>query len=801
MKKSLETNIRLKAAVIYTIAAILCALLLLYIYHLNQSINERRDKISDYNREFAETERLIDAVNHAQSEANLYITTKRHTHLYNFHNTLRLFNADIDSIKRKYPGTPKDSIVTAIGSLLDEKGRIITELGDNLRNTNALDTVSSVLNAIAPLHVSDTLIVRSTTTTDTVVSLAPPEKRRRRHHRNEEPPTDSLMVVKSTVDTVSLQGAKHYEMVSKASGLVAKATRDYTEMLGAIERDIKRLVGAEQEISTNISRLLVKLYREAVLDNMDNIGRRESEVRRITVISFIGSVAAMILILVFIILIISDVNKGKAAREALQLANERTRQIMESRHQLLLSVSHDIKTPLSSILGYLELGSSGMRLSGKEIAAMQASGKHIAALLENLLGFSALEKGSVEKDEQAFYLSEVCDEIREIFIPLAARKNLRFETSFRFDTGLRLFADSLKIKQIAVNILSNAVKYTLRGEIRFEASWDGATIRLVATDTGAGIPADRMNDLFKPFSRIKQNSSLAKGSGLGLYVVKGLSELLGGTVGLESAEGSGTRVTVTIPATVLEHTHVIVPQKRIAVIDDDIPLMKAICNMFKRLGHICTITDTFEAAKALSRDMHTYDLIITDMEMGSTSGEDILKKMRQRGCTVPVVVMTGRSDFNRAEASRAGFDGYLRKPVTIAALMDMVGETAEASVRGSNRMDDARCGTESLSDMFDGDKEILMEITRVFVSSSIENISALEKAAAHNDFMAAQGLCHKMLPMFMQMGADEETVAIMKKMDAARDKSAFTYPAWKKDTELIVRLASAFIASLREGQE
>ena len=177
-------------------------------------------------------------------------------------------------------------------------------------------------------------------------------------------------------------------------------------------------------------------------------------------------------------------------------------------------------------------------------------------------------------------------------------------------------------------------------------------------DTGAGIPENKIQELYKPFSRIEENNALASGTGLGLFVTKGIVDILGGEIKINSIVGGGTMFDIKIP---VKESESVISRKthRIKVYDGDALILKMITEMVERLGH-----------KAVDED---YDIIITDMDMGDISGLDILN---QAGDT-PVYLMTGQCDFTSQKGADMGFAGYMPKPVTLNVLKEMIGVGAD----------------------------------------------------------------------------------------------------------------------------
>ena len=311
------------------------------------------------------------------------------------------------------------------------------------------------------------------------------------------------------------------------------------------EAKTSELILADNQLSEKIAAILLRLNKNIIDSTVHEIENSEALIDQKTRMSFMIGGVAMLLIILFAILILSDVSKIYRARRAAEEAKKKTEEIMNSRHKLLLSVSHDIKTPLTSIIGNVELMHNDD--NEKEVTSIQQSADHILNLLTNLLDFSSLEQGKLKVDKSLFNINKLCSETAAMFEPIAQQKNLHFNYSSSIEDRLSAFSDSLKIKQIASNLISNSIKYTLEGEVSFKVSIENDKLVMDITDTGVGIPAEKINDIFTPFVRIETYNTFAEGSGYGLTVVKGLVDLLEGDIQVESEVGNGTHFCVHIP--------------------------------------------------------------------------------------------------------------------------------------------------------------------------------------------------------------------------------------------------------------
>jgi signal transduction histidine kinase len=724
---NIENKIRFKAAGLYVVVGIAATVMLLYLYNLRNDIQTQRQEIEKQHHSLSLTNELIYAVGEAQSSVSLFVSTNNTAYMEQFAQEVLVVDSLINTLVVVEP-VAKEKLLQ-VSSLLRLQTTNLSELNRQLGNSNPLAVLSERIQNYKPELPANSHVV--TIKKDTLFRTEGSKKNIfKRIKEVFTPAKDCTLVVSSQqVDTLRLRNTDSIPILAEMRDMTSSAGKRYEQNIKAIGKQVANLIASDREISIQISGLLLDIHRQTLNKTLESIARSEQSISKNYTISMIGGGLALALILLFILLIIYDVNKGKEAREKI-------RQVMESRHQLLLSVSHDIKSPLGSMLGYLELREN----KGEDVKSMQNSARHILSLLENLLEFSSLEQGSLKMSLSDFSVSEVGEEIGQMFMPLAEAKNLSF--AFRAD-DVRIHSDLMKVKQITINLVSNAIKYTRTGDVMLQLNFADGKLLIAVNDTGAGIPEDKQADIFKPFTRVESNSAMAHGTGLGMYVVKGLVDLLGGTISLESSVGKGTAVRVSIPCTDAEKS-IKLGAKKIAVYDDDPVILNMVTDMLLRLGH-----------KIVEKD---YDIILTDMEMGEISGLDILASAGK----VPVIVMTGHSDFTSDKARELGFDGFLSKPFTQDGLREIFGEG------------------EKVSTGFLGEDED--EIRAIFRISTKENFLQLRQALDESDFNKAQAVCHKMLPMFAQLGYPVDE---LRRMDAKRGHA---YEGWQLDVESVLKI-------------
>ncbi len=732
---SIERRIGYKALALYVIAGIAATLLLIFLYGVKKDISARRSIIEREQNILALTNELIYTAGEAQASSGLYLSTKNSRYMREFRNHI----VQIDSL-----AAALEKIEPAMGDSLGLISLLFKQQTVNLEKLTSLFTrenpllqLNETLRDYKPEKREEVSVV--TVKNDTI--KRPPPKRgllRRIGDVFRRDKDSAVVVVTHRTDTIREAVKDSFPILNRVDNLARSAGKNYERNIKAIERQVAGLLSSEKELSARLSVVLSGIHRQILDSVRDSIEDSRRSINKNYLLSVAGTAIALAVILLFIILILYDVNNGRKARE-------RIRQVMESRHKLLLAISHDIKSPLASITGYLDLHKG----EGEEISSMLGSADYIRALLENLLEFSALDQGSLTITNSYFSLDRLCVETGKMFEPLAAAKGLMLKYS---SGGNNVYCDQVKIKQIAINLLSNAIKYTIKGGVTFEISYTAGHINLKVEDTGAGIPEESLEELYKPFTRLDSHKHLAQGSGLGMYVVKGLTDLLGGTISFRAADGGGTIAEVKIPALPGETgqgektdvKELTTTSRLVAVYDDDPSVAAILRDMLMKLGHKVVIEG--------------YDLIITDMEMGRFTGKDVLSSAG----SVPVIVMTGRSDYSKERALEAGFSGYLPKPFTMEALREIVGEASPQSFEGSYACEE--------------DEEIM----EIFRESSAENMKNLREALMTNDFNRAQAICHKMHPLFAQFGYPSEE---LRRMDAARGRE---YGGWREDVEKIL---------------
>ena len=425
------------------------------------------------------------------------------------------------------------------------------------------------------------------------------------------------------------------------------------------------------------------------------LGRRQADMR-----SEFWMAAATILLsagmaLVLAINAFAIMRRAFAAlkREAdLLRAKEQAEQADREKSEFLANMSHEIRTPMNAVLGFTEL-LRGIITTPKQrqyVDAINASGKTLLSLINDILDLSKIEAGRLDIVFKPTSVRSVLHGVKAMFAQQAEERGLKLDVSVDPSVPSAVMFDGVRLRQIFINVVGNALKFTSQGSVTVRA-WsklaedDETTVALhfSVADTGVGITPEDHETIFEPFRQVgKRDRIMRDGTGLGLSITRRLTELLNGRIGLESAIGRGSTFffefpRVTISAALPDEERVATPDEdldqlrpSLILVADDVPLNRElVAGYFEGTRHrVLLATGGLEAVE-MAEKFHP-DVILMDIRMPDMDGNEARRMIRQRqtGPAVQMIALTASTMIGDEEALRSEFDGYIRKPFTRAML-------------------------------------------------------------------------------------------------------------------------------------
>lgn len=622
--------------------------------------------------------------------------------------------------------------------------------------------------------------------------------------------TDTLDEVYSPIDTIS-------SMITGIQHKVFQTRQKETEMLNTRISSL-RVIGSG--LSQRVNQLLENIEHDEQEAARTKL-MQEEEIRKEAAETMAKiAIAAFVLVLVFSIVIARDITRNNHYRRELEKAKSYAENLLVAREKLMLTITHDIKAPAGSIIGYIDLL---IRLVNDRrqqfyLSNMKSSAQHLLALVTSLLDYHRLEAGKMDLHPVAFNPHELLTDIYNSFLPLAEKKQLQLDFKEKLPEALTLEGDPFRIRQIVENLLSNALKFTAAGGITLQAEYHGNQFVFSVSDTGCGMTASEQERIFKEFTRLSSAQG-QEGFGLGLSITRKLVELLLGRIDIESAPGKGSTFKVSMPlpsispkpapgskepAITLPKIHL-----RIAIIDDDriqMHLTEAMLhNAAEEVKGFKVETVCCEQPEELIEQLknRTFDLVFTDIQMPAMNGFELLHHLRNQDFaqaqSIPIIAITARGDMNENDFLQKGFAGMLQKPFNQSELKKVVKNALTHLTVSDNIPDTSPVQKEAhetsphtdqpynfspLTAFSEDDPEAAKEILRTFAQETQKNMEKLQTAISNKDMEALCATAHKMLPTFLMIEA-QKAIPLLKWLEQQRGTQIYT-PEAEQAAETVI---------------
>ncbi len=510
-----------------------------------------------------------------------------------------------------------------------------------------------------------------------------------------------------------------------------------------------------------------------------------------------------------LILFICDLCYMRFLNKRLQVTAREADSANKAKTDFLSTMSHDIRTPMNAIIGLTTIAEKNLtdvESTKESLRKISLASNHLLTLINDILDISKVESGKLKLNPLTFSIVETVENLVNISQPMIKEKNLEFSFHINRMEKEYLYTDQLRLNQIYINILSNAIKYTEPGgsvsvDLREEISDVSGCVRLsyVVEDTGIGMSPEFMENMYQPFSRqVDSRVNSIQGTGLGLAITKQMVELMNGTIECRSTQGKGTvfSVVMDIPVANRQREDMQLESINVLIVDDDEVMLKTAVDTIESLGANAEYAHSGPEAIGMIEHKHlsgqNYDVVIIDWKMPEVDGVETIRRIRsQIDENIPILLISAY-DWSDIEdkAKEAGANGFVSKPLFRSTLYDKINALIGKESRSVEPEDD-HSDLQGLHILVAEDNDINWEIISAMLAMFGITTDRAENGQVCVDMMRnAQKQSYELIFMDIQMPQ-------MNGLDATRAIRKLEDP-WAASIPIVAMTADAFSENITE---
>lgn len=766
-----NSNIPVKVFISYMILVSLVASVGWILYTENVDYSKIENKIAFEKNKVLKISQLFSNVYKTENLARKTIQSNSEKEYKNYIQETDSLQVRIGSLKKTLTSEYQIKLLDSVMILLTEKTLNIKQLRAIKNKTSDEASVNEAIQELTQLEfsLSKLKLQDFTKDPDALSSYQRNVLQNYIDYLNQNIPDDnSNTLTKKETDSI----------LSASKRLLSKVKLETEKKKESLSIQESKLLTNELLISDQLRKVLRVIEQEILTSSIKNNNDKEKSLKKINQIVTYAAILGLLLTVVFSILIASDFSKTQSYKKQLEIANFKTQNLLKSREQLISTVSHDLKTPLSTIVGYTELLGNSTLTSKQSYFTnnIKNSSEYISRLVQDLLDFSQIEAGKINLEKNPFSLAETIKEVATNLQSVYQQKNIDLQISIDKKLNQPIIGDAFRLKQVLINIIGNAYKFTPEGYIKINATLNHNKNKAFITieDSGIGIEKESQDLVFEEFAQA--NETIEKkygGTGLGLAISKKIISLIGGELSLKNSSKEGSCFEIVLDLIFDEEgkteetiQSIYVPtqqNKTIVVVDDDPDLLQLTTEVLKQYYKVISFSNAEQALETMT-SAH-FDVLITDIQMPVKDGFEFIEELQKNKNTYsnqPLIAVTGRADLAEDVYSSAGFTAVLKKPFTpniLLQTLDAILNKTTLPVQGNevqkSKNPEDLFTLDSLNSFLKNDKEAIKTVLESFIASTNSNLFVLEDSIQTLEHEKIKQVAHKMAPMFKQIQATE----------------------------------------------
>ncbi|HZL09705.1 MAG TPA: ATP-binding protein [Prolixibacteraceae bacterium] len=787
-------SVKIKVLLGYFTLIILASLTIWVIYSEILHYSKEKVDFNPANNKFIYVNNILTNLYQAEGLERSYAETGQSIHYQDYLKLMDTISIQIDELALMVNNPIQQMHTDSIKKLLKVKQKNLKELSaikkknsSKVRYQQALKKIPSVKDSIERYS---TVYKNVTTNRDSVYV----KKEKKKFFERLADVFASKNKADSSLHVWTTQSVKIDSLVDKdnsADSIAGFITAIVTEIRDENVSLETRLKQKEQEVLANdrtitlqLRQMLSDIEKDELFNSFMKVNEQQNRIEKATIQIILVGIFALGTIIFFLVNILKDISKSQHYRINLEKTKAYSESLLKSKEQLMLSLTHDLKSPLNSIIGFTGFIENDDDVVSprhqKYLQNIRTSSSHILKLINDLLDLARLETGKLSIDSIPFNLKLLIDDIVEGFRPQAQAKDVDLELQFNISPSLVYTGDPVRITQILSNLISNALKFTEEGRVAIQVSSVRVSkktdqIQMDVTDSGIGISEENIQRIFEEFARVTTTEKQYEGTGLGLTITQKLIHLLGGSIKLESKPGEGSHFTIVFPLEKEEQlagdsTKIKIGKsqeikadlagKIIWLIDDDQTLLEMTSIILKSAGMVVhSFSDPRKAVSSFTKGCA--DLLITDIQMPIISGVEVFKQIRRKnGGQITAIAISGSSN---GQHECGEFSAFIQKPFYAQTLIDAISGQQQQKIVpvpvesqiASEINQKNGYNLSQFAAFAAGDPESFTQILVSFITTGKQNASLFRKYIQEKNENGISELSHKMLTLFRQLEAHE----------------------------------------------